>query len=341
VALLTKIHHAIIDGSSGSDVLAVLADLEADPGPDPEPPSYEPEDLPPRLQRAGRSLGHVLGLPLRSARLGWQVAGQGITVVRSLVSDVTPPQPFQAPRTPFNGRLTPRRTFASASLPMGEVKRVKEAYGVKVNDVALAVSSGALRRYLVARDALPDKPLVAQVPVSIRTDHTRDKVGTQVAAMFTSLATDLAHPGQRLRTIAEVTSSAKEMRQALSARHLQNLTDTTPPAMISLAARMWTLAGLDGRTPPVFNLIISNVPGPPVPVYLAGHRVDAIFPMGPLLYGSGVNFTLFSIGERLDVGLMACPDLMPDVWDLAAELPRALDELVATIDDDVGGAAVG
>ncbi len=327
VALLSKIHHAIIDGESGAELATLLFDLEPDPEPVPEPPPWTPEPPPSDLERLASTATRAALWPLKLGSLAAQAAQQAVTMLRFSRSEKPPAQPFQAPRTSLNGHLTPRRSFASAAVPLGVAKGVKDAFGVKLNDVILAISATALRGYLLDRDELPGAPLVAQVPVSIRGGDT-EHVGTRVAAMFASLATDVADPAERLRAIHAGTQSAKEMREAMSAQHIIHLTDTTPPALISLAARMWTAAGLDGRTPPVFNLIISNVPGPPFDLYMAGARVEAMFPMGPLLYGSGINFTIVSTATRLDFGLMACPDLVPDPWDIADRIRPALDELV-------------
>ncbi|MDH3755769.1 MAG: wax ester/triacylglycerol synthase family O-acyltransferase [Acidimicrobiia bacterium] len=327
VALLAKVHHSIIDGESGTELATLLFDLEPDPEPDQDPPPWVPEPQPSSIERLGLSAGNAMMWPIRAGRVARQLARQGIVMGRHALGSEPPAQPLRAPRTPLNGTLTPERSFASAKVPIDEVKRVKNAFGVKLNDVVLAISSGALRRYLIELDALPEQPLIAQVPVSIRDDDSKDHVGTKVAAMFCSLATDVGDPTERLRAIHLSTTSGKDMRQELSSHHEVNLTDTTPPALIAMASRTWGLAGLDGRTPPIFNLIISNVPGPPFDLYLAGARIEAMFPMGPLLYGSGVNFTAVSSPERLDFGLMACPALVPDPWAIADKVQPALDEL--------------
>ncbi len=329
VAVLTKIHHSIVDGVSGSDLATIILDFEPDPGPDPEPPLYEPVPGPSVPRRLLHTATGAAVLPWRQARLAEQTVRQSITYLRHTRRDVAPAGAFQAPRTPFNGSLTPHREFACARIPLADVKEVKNAFDVKLNDVVLAVCSGALRSYLVGHDALPDKPLIAQIPVSVRTDETRDHVGTQVAAMFASLGTDVADPVERLHVIHESTQSAKEMRQALTADRIMGLTDTTPPGLIAIAARMFTSMGIEGRIPPVFNLIVSNVPGPPLDLYLAGARLEALYPLGPLLYGSGVNITCISTARSIDFGFESCPELMPDVWTLAEGIGPALTELLA------------
>lgn len=328
VALLAKIHHAIIDGQSGSELATLLYDLEADPAPEDDPPPYEPEPAPSFAERMAMATAHAAVWPVRAGRFSQQVARQGFTMGRHALGADSPAQPLQAPRTPLNGRLTSDRRFATGAIGLDEVKAVKDAFDVKINDVILAISAGALRNYLKGQDALPDKPLIAQVPVSQRSDSD-DHIGTKVGALFCSLATDIDDPGERLRAIHASTVMGKEMRHDLDADHRINWTDTLPPAAIALAARSWSAAGLDSRTPPLFNLIISNVPGPPFDLFLAGARVDAMYPMGPLLYGSGINFTVVSDASQLHFGLLSCPALVPDPWTIADLLPDALDELLA------------
>ena len=146
--------------------------------------------------------------------------------------------------------------------------------------------------------------------------------------MFASLATDIDDPVARLGAIHESTQSAKEMQQALAADKIMGLTELTAPGLISLAARMYTSAGLGSLTPPIMNLIISNVPGPPFPLYTAGAKIEALYPMGPLLYGTGINITVFSYTGSIDFGFMVCRELVPDHWSLAEGIPIALDELL-------------
>jgi WS/DGAT/MGAT family acyltransferase len=329
VALLAKIHHCLIDGVSGSELATVLLDMEPDPAP--IPPPDEPravEALPNPFELAARGIGHTLLTPYRTMRFVRQTVRQGMQFVGFQRQENSPPIPFQAPRTSFNTELTPHRRFAYRSVALSDVRHVKDAFGVKVNDVILALVAGALRRYLEQGGELPTDPLIAQVPVSLRTDADKGEVGTKVGAMFASLATDIDDAGERLLAIHESTQSAKEMQQAMAAERIMGISETAPPAMISLAARMYTAAGLDTRTPPIMNLIVSNVPGPPFPIYCVGSRLEAIYPMGPLLYGTGINVTVFSYLEHVDFGFMVCRDVVPDPWFIADSVQPALDELL-------------
>jgi len=328
-AVLTKIHHSIIDGQTGSDVATILFDTVPDPPPDPEPPPYEPEQPPSNLEVMARSGLTLLRTPDRMLRLSRQLVEQGIASAPFALRQPSAAMPFQAPRTPFNGQLTPNRSFASSSLPMATVKEIKNAAGMKVNDVVLATCAGGLRAELSDMGRLPDRPLIAQVPISTRTDDTRHEIGTQVASMFISLATHVADPLERLRLIHESSQQAKDLHEAIAGKKALNISDAVPPGMFSMAARMWSAAHLDDRTPPVYNLIVSNVAGPPFDLYCAGARVEAMYPLGPLLYGSGLNITVYSNGPKLDVGVMTCRELVADPWPLADRLVDALDELAA------------
>lgn len=333
VAVLAKVHHSIVDGISGSELASVLFDLS------PEGTEVPPEEGPRALEAVPNpfelffhGLANSFGTPWKLMRFAGQTVRQGLSFLGFTRDGGPPPIPFQAPRTSFNAELTPHRRFAYTSVPLHEVKRIRRVFDVKLNDVVLALCAGSLRRYLEAGDELPASPLIAQVPVSLRTDDDHE-VGTKVGAMFASLATDVADPVLRLLAIHESTTGAKEMQRALAADKIMGITETAPPALISLAARMYTAAQLDRRTPPIMNLIISNVPGPPFPLYVAGAEIQALYPMGPLLYGTGVNVTVFSYRDSIDFGFMVCREVVTDPWSLAHGIDEALAELAKLADE--------
>lgn len=334
VAILAKVHHSIIDGVSGTELATVLMDTEPDPprvAPPDEPPPVEP--IPNSWELMARGVLHTVATPYRAARLVRGSVMQGLRFAGFRRGENPPVAPFQAPRTLFNTELTPHRRFCYASVSLDQVRHVKQAFGVKVNDVVLALCAGTLRNYLQRRGELPDSPLIAQVPVSLRSDDDRSDVGTKVGAMFASLATEIDDPVSRLRAIHDSTQSAKEMQRALAAEKIMGISETAPPAMISLAARMYTAASLDTSIPPIMNLIISNVPGPAFPIYCAGAKLEAIYPMGPLIYGTGVNITVFSYLGKIDFGFMVCRDVVDHPWELADDIPEALAELVKAADE--------
>jgi WS/DGAT/MGAT family acyltransferase len=235
--------------------------------------------------------------------------------------------PFTAPRTSLNGTITGHRSIAFARMNLDEVKEVKNALGCTVNDVVMALCSGALRTYLADRGELPDSSLVAMVPVSV---HGRSKAGgtNNVSGMFAALSSDIADPVDRLAAIAEQNRVAKEHHQTLSASLLQDWAQFAAPATFGLAVRVYSRLRLAEKHPVVHNLVISNVPGPPMPIYFLGARIIGFYPFGPVFHGAGLNITVLSNDGHLDVGLIACRELAPDLWDLADDLPLALTELV-------------
>jgi WS/DGAT/MGAT family acyltransferase len=235
--------------------------------------------------------------------------------------------PFTAPRTSFNGTITGHRSVAYTRLDLDEVKEVKNAFGTTVNDVVLAICSGALRHYLEDNGELPDSSLVAMVPVSVH--GKSDRGGTnKVSGLFANLSSDIEEPAQRLLAIAEANKVAKDHHQTLSASLLQDWAQFAAPNTFGMAVRVYSTLRLADRHPVVHNLVISNVPGPPMPIYFAGARVVGFFPFGPVFHGAGLNITVLSNDGHVDVGLIAARELAPHLWSLADDLGLELAELV-------------
>jgi diacylglycerol O-acyltransferase len=239
------------------------------------------------------------------------------------------PAPFTAPRTSWNVAVSARRTVAMSRVSLDDIKTVKKAFGTTVNDVVLAVASGALRRFLEGKGELPDKSLIAVVPVSVRTDEEKEATGgaNKVSALFTSLASDIEDPVERLMAIHEVNKGAKEEHKAIGATFLQDWAEFAAPTTFALAARAYSGLKLADRHPVVHNLVISNVPGPPLPLYFMGARIEALHPLGPVFHGAGLNITVMSNNGRVGVGVIACRESMPDVDDLAQRFPAELERL--------------
>jgi diacylglycerol O-acyltransferase len=330
VAILTKMHHSIVDGVSGAGLAEVLLDVDPVPRPPAEVgPPAEPERMPSPIELFARGVATTaVKTPFRLARFGRQTVNQLVATAPLLGSGSDVTLPINAPRTTLNTDPTPHRRFASAQVPLDRVKAIKDTQDVKLNDVVLALCASALRRYLIHIDDLPDAALVTQCPVSLRVEGD-DDVGNKVGSMFASLATDIEDPVERLQAIHDSTQGAKEMREALSAHQIMGMTETTPPGLIAVAARMYSLANIASNIPPVTNVVISNVPGPPFPLYVAGAPLTAMYPMGPLLMGMSLNITVFSIDGSLDVGFMSCPEAVPDPQYIADGIELALQELEA------------
>ena len=336
IGLIARMHHATIDGVSGAELMVHLFDFEADPAPKPLPEqAWEPERVPSDLALVAQALPELLARPVRMAKVIPKTAQALLTVGRrrrdrpvAAASGL-----LNAPRTSFNVAITPHRKQAFASLPLGQVKEVKNAFGTTVNDVVLAICTGALRRYLAERDELPDRPLVATVPISVHTEDSKGRPGNAVSAMFTTLPVELPDPVERLLAIHESTKSAKETHNAVGADMLRNWAEFAPPSVFALAARLYSSSNLANRHRTVQNLVISNVPGAPFPLYVAGAKLVAGYPMGPVMEGAALNVTCISYMDNIDFGLHGGREAIPDLWSIADHLETSLAELEKAMRD--------
>ncbi|PBA51353.1 wax ester/triacylglycerol synthase family O-acyltransferase [Mycobacterium avium] len=324
LAVMTKVHHAGVDGVTGANLMSQLCATEPDAAA-PEPAAGVGGGAGWRIAAGG--LVRFAARPLRLASVVPDTAASVLATVRRALDGAAMARPFAAPATVFNARISNRRCIAYAELNLDDVKAVKNHFGVKVNDVVMALVSGVLRQYLAERNALPDSSLVASVPISVH--GKSDRPGrNQVSAMFASLHTEIADPVQRLKAIAHANSVAKEHSSAIGASLLQDWTQFAAPAVFGIAMRLYARTRFTDSMP-VHNLVVSNVPGPQVPLYLLGCEVKAMYPLGPIVHGSGLNITAMSLRGKLDVGLIGCPDLVPDLWELADEFAVAMEELRA------------
>jgi WS/DGAT/MGAT family acyltransferase len=233
----------------------------------------------------------------------------------------------RAPATPFNRPITAHRRVAFRSVGLAEVKVVKKAFGVSVNDVVMAMCAGALRRWLIDHDALPAAPLNAMIPVSVRDEQSKGALGNKVSAMLATVPTQLDDPVRRLAVTHEATKVAKSQQAVIPQGLVDDISDFAPPALVARATRVVFATGVLHRLPP-FNLCISNVPGPNVPVYLAGARLLAQYPVSVVTDGQGLNITLVGYLGQLHFGLVACRELVPDIEVLAGYLVEELELLV-------------
>jgi len=336
VAVLVKMHHSTIDGVSGANMMGDLLDLQPlATASSRSSDEWRVERPPSQLELLGRGLAGRLAEPWEIVRLVPATASRVVSTLWQLgrlgrQREGSPPMatPFTAPRTSFNATITARRSVAFTDVPLNDVKMVKEAFGVTVNDVLTALVGGALRRYLDDRGELPDRSLIAAAPISVH-DQTAEHGGmTKVSVMFSSLATEQEDPSERLRAVASANARAKEIHRMVGADTLMRWAEHFWLNAFGLGARLYSDLHIAEHHPVVHNLILSNVPGPPVPLYLAGARLVGLYPLGPITDGAGLNVTVLSQEDRVGFGIITCPDLMPRVWDLADAIPDALRELV-------------
>ena len=343
-AVLTVFHHAAVDGASGMELLTLMLD-EHPEGTEPAPPAepWAPERAPTDLELLARTTVGLVRKPARAVLLSARTAremgratrnpvlvasanqvrrslrgplGSVLNLGRNRGEDRDPPSPLPSvrpPRTPFNRPIGPHRKLAIGSASLEAAKVVKNAYGTTLNDVVLAVCAGGLRAWLERHDALPDDPLVALVPVSIRTGEETDRWTNRVSMLSTVLPTDEPDPIERLRRVHDAMASSKDVFRALPAERLTDFAEFPPPAVFARAMRLSARLHLGSRLTPG-NLVISNVPGPRRPLYAAkGARLEHYFPVSVITEGQGLNITVQSYLNRLDFGLLADPDLVPDL----------------------------
>ncbi len=348
-AVYTKIHHAAIDGVSGAELLTVLLDLTPAGRELPPARPYRPAGPPALPVLAAKAAARLAWRPVQTViitneliRLLPTLAPAVRPVVGSMLGlnrgdgSVIVTTLGRAPATPLNKPITPHRRIAFRSVDLGTVKKVKNAFKVSVNDVVMAMCAGALRRWLADREALPAQPLIAMIPVSVRDPASQGAMGNKVSAMLAMLPTHIADPGQRLEIVHAATRIAKAQQAAIPQGLVDQISDFAPPALTARAARVVFATGVLHRLPP-FNLTISNVPGPNVPVYLCGARMIAHYPVSVITDGQGLNITLVGYLGQLHFGLVACRELVPDIDVLAGYLADELELLVAAAEKRAAG----
>jgi diacylglycerol O-acyltransferase len=330
-AVLTKLHHSLLDGGAGSVLATLLLDVEPHPAePKPSAPAPEPQHAPGDLHLLAGGLLSALGVPFRSLRYVMSMTRRGVDVVGHVISGREHPDlatMLTAPKTSFNAPIGPRRALAFSSVALDDVKAVARHFDVKVNDVALSMCAGAIRSYLERKGELPERELTAGVPVSLRQagDASLDN---QLSYLVLPLGTQYADPVERLLHVAEQSRAAKAVHRTLRAHPVGSIAETAPPFVIGSLLRLAYETHILSYIPGMMNTIVSNVPGPPMRLYLAGAELTGIYSASVLLDCMGLNVTLFSFGDRVDLGLHVDPELIEDPWEIADELPVELAALM-------------
>jgi len=328
-AIVSKVHHAAIDGIAGVDLIEALHGLEAYP--DHVPPPRRPwtgEVAPNPLELLFRAQVKAVTQPLKFAELLLKSVPAAGRMGQGLVRQRFQPTTALPPRTRFNHVVSAHRVVEARQFALTDVRAIKNCVdGATVNDVVLAICGGALRRYLAAKQELPEQSLIAMAPVSVRSTEAQGALGNQVSAMMVALGTEFADPLERLAAVRQSSAASKALSTAVGAKLMTDYSQFVPSSTAALAARLYTELGLAEQMNLPFNCVVTNVPGPQVPLYSAGARLVTQYGMGPVFDGMGLMFPVFSYCGHINVAVNACREMMPDPEFFAACLQASFDEL--------------
>jgi diacylglycerol O-acyltransferase / wax synthase len=325
-AVVSKTHHCMLDGVAGVDLATVLMDRKPDAEPPPKPLPWHPRKAPKASELLVSSVKEQLSNPLRMAREALEPNSEAVKLIGEVLNGF---KPFvgvvsmgRAPESPLNVPIGPHRRFEMVDIPLAKVKAVRAACGGTVNDVILATVAGALRIWLTARGAAPVADLRVLVPVSMRSRKERGAYGNQVSAVFCPLPLTEATPAERLRKVHEAMMNAMKSGYAVGAHALTRLGDFAPPQLLAQAARLQAVTRM-------FNLVVTNVPGPQFPLYLLSRQMLRCYPQVPLAAQQAVGIALLSYHGQIGAGLLGDADAARDLAALAEAMHTALDELHA------------
>jgi len=345
VAAALKVHHALADGVSGAETFACLFDI-----------SPEVRAPAPKVENAGTETVATSSMSLVFEGLKRLCAEPGLavsvvtawftrvfdvvrTVMRVALSRgrkrTTPGQPsiFEARRTSLNGRAGVEKSYHRMRVPLADAKRASKHHGASVTDFVMATTSGALRRLLADRGEAITRDLIAFVPINVRGDGDASAMGNQISGMLVALHTDIDDPIERLKAIAQDSAKTVDVQRHHGARMLQEIPRVLGPTVLSLGGKVVDAFGLFDVLPPMANLMLSSVPGPPVPLWLSGHRVVSAAPVGPLLGPFCLNVTVLGFEENLEFGMLGCAQTMPDLATLRDYLKEEATTLINTFNE--------
>lgn len=311
-AVLSKMHHAAIDGASGVEVAAAIHDLSPDYNNVKDSKNVKKERTPSNTELFWRAQLNNIKTPLRA----FDVAKNTIPSVAKMVAGLARGKLSRVtdiPRTRFNTNVSPHRVFDAVEFNLEDIKAIKDsADGVTVNDVALAICGGGLRKYLQSKSELPERSLVAMAPVNIRTKGQQGQAGNQVSQLTVRVRSDIQDPLERLMAVHQGTSEAKEFNNAIGAKTMTDYTQFVPSTLTAAAAKLSSRLALANRIKPSYNCVITNVPGPQIPLYFTGAKMLSNFGLGPAIDGMGLFHALLSYCGRFNISINACREMMPD-----------------------------
>jgi WS/DGAT/MGAT family acyltransferase len=335
-AIISKIHHACIDGMSGVDLIEAIHDLEAEPEDAPKVTPWSGENDPNAMELMFRAQVNNLTQPFRFAEVMARTVpalgrlGQGLVERRFEQPRVQPP------KTRFNRTVTGHRVVEGRRFDLQEIRAIKNAVpGATVNDAVLTIVGGALRSYLEEKLELPDTSMIAMAPISVRGEEGKGAMGNQVAAMTVALGTEIADPLERLNSVHDSAASSKAMTKAVGAKLMTDYSQFIPSTTAALATRLYTEYGLADRMNMPFNCVVTNVPGPQFPLYSAGAQLVTQFGLGPIFDGMGLIFPVLSYCGFITISLTSCREMMPD----PEFFGRCLDESFEALKEATGVAA--
>jgi WS/DGAT/MGAT family acyltransferase len=340
--MVTKVHHAAIDGMSGIDLMEALHTITPSITPPNQPDDWKPEKIPGPVELLGKSYVNALINPVRQARVAAQAVPGVASAIKGLVTrEFKLTSDYVPPRTRFNRTISPHRVVDGRSFCLADVKAIRSLLpdeGVKVNDVALAIIGGALNTYLTAKDDLPKTSMTAMAPISVRATDEKGAMGNQVSAMIAPLGTHLADPTERLAYVFSQTRNSKALTNAIGARTMTEVSKVNPLLYMALGAQLFNRISLAHRLAMPFNTVVTNVPGPPIPIYSAGARMESMaLSLICLTDGLGLAHVVQSYIDEAIISFTACRDIMPDPEFYAECLEASFEEMLAAAHSGVRG----
>ncbi len=332
VAIISKVHHAAIDGVSGADMMGMLLDMSREPRAFTPPPPRTVPPMPNELEVLSHTARKIMGKPHEIKRVALEIKDALGAAAKVRDKGVeAPPVPMTAPHTPINHTITGQRIWNTALLELDRVKAIKKITGTTLNDVVVTICAGALRRYLDEKGELPQKPLIAMVPVSTRGKDEHGKMGNKVSAMLLDIATDVADPVERLKVVGAHAQGGKAFERAGATRAFVDLWDFIPFGLANRVLRLYSRFRVAEMHNPLFNLVITNVPGPQLDLFMAGHKLLATMGMAPLVDGMGLLITVLSYNGVLSISPTSSPAVMPDLDVFSRYLRESANELEAAV----------
>lgn len=314
-AMVTKVHHAAIDGMSGIDLMEAMHTLNPEDPPPSTPDKWKPEKVPNPVELLGKSYFNAVTNPLKQLEVAAKAAPGLAKAIKGLAAkEFSVSRDMVAPKTRFNRVISSHRVVEGRSFKLADIKTIRLLEdGAKVNDVFLAIVGGAMRKYLLSKQDLPKATLTAMAPISVRSKNEKGDMGNQVAAMIAPLGTHIEDPAERLAYVHSKTVNSKAMTDAMGARNMTEMSKVSPALFMALGAQLFTRLGLADRgVGPPFSTVVTNVPGPPIPIYSTGARLESMMGLLCLNDGLGLGHVVQSYCDEATISFTACRELLPD-----------------------------